>query len=75
LLEADVHEKKSLGPAPQLDPNQDGLPGRHGTFVSYDIFLQYYWPHFAQSSTKGLGKGFYIILLDSLLIYPFQIHP
>jgi hypothetical protein len=31
-------------------------PRWHGSHVSYQVFLQTYWPHFSQSLTKGLGE-------------------
>jgi prepilin-type processing-associated H-X9-DG protein len=31
-------------------------PKWHGSYVSYQVFWQAYWPHFSQSLTKGLGE-------------------
>jgi len=30
--------------------------GRSESYVSYDVFVGAYWPHFSQSLTKGLGE-------------------
>ncbi len=54
LLEADigiVNENTSSS----LDLNK-------GRFITYEVFLASYWPHFSQTLTKALGNCFCLLL-------------
>ncbi|KAJ3514932.1 hypothetical protein NLJ89_g2078 [Agrocybe chaxingu] len=59
LLEADigggVNEKVAMATSPSMENHS--LLGKHARLISYNTFLESYWPHFSQSFTKGLDPA------------------
>ena len=59
LLEADIGIVNKI--------TSSGLELHKGRFITYEVFLASYWPHFSQNLTKALGICFHLFL-DDLLI-------
>ncbi|CAA7264670.1 unnamed protein product [Cyclocybe aegerita] len=59
LLEADigggVNDKVAIATPPLIEDNS--ALGKGSRLISYNTFLESYWPHFAQSLTKGLDPA------------------
>ncbi|KAG7086906.1 hypothetical protein E1B28_002824 [Marasmius oreades] len=59
LLEADVfgseHRARPVQPPGALP--SDAVEQSTGVLITYEVFLERYWPHFSQSLTKGLDPS------------------
>ena len=69
MLEADDTQRGTKTDYDEDSDNEDSeyMRRRRNAFVSYDMFLESYWPHFPQSLTKGLGtvpRRIYVISIN-----------
>ena len=61
--------QNGMEPADNGVSSSDYMQRSRESFVSFPLFQEAYWPHFAQPLTKGLGGQFFYFFRLLLCVY------